>query len=63
MRDRIDDAYVPERMSPEWVGDIDALEHSLNHLSCMFGERNKSEMRPSPATMPTVVSVQLAEAA
>jgi hypothetical protein len=62
MRDDVNDAYVPERMSHEWVDDIDALEHSLNHLSCMFGERNKSEMRPSPATMPTVVS-QLAEAA
>jgi hypothetical protein len=63
MRDDIDGAYVPEPMSHEWVDDIDALEHRLKHLSCMFGERNKSEMRSSSAIMPTVVSVQLAEAA
>jgi hypothetical protein len=63
MRDDIDDAYVPVHLSYERVDDLDALERSLSHLSYMFGERNKSEMRPSPATMPTVVSVQLAEAA
>jgi hypothetical protein len=63
MRHDINDAYVPERVSYERDDDLDALERSISHLSCMFGERNKSEMRPSPATMLTVVPVQLAEAA
>ena len=63
MRDDTGDAYVLEDASDEWIDDIDALERSLNHLSCMCGEPPKAEMRSSPAEMPTVVSEQLAEAA
>jgi hypothetical protein len=63
MRDDTGDAYVLGPASDEWVDDIDALERSLNHLSCMLGEPPNAEMTSSPAEMPTVVLEQLAEAA
>jgi hypothetical protein len=47
--------YAPEYASLEWVDDIEALERSLDHLSCMFGERSEGETTPSPMTALAVV--------
>jgi hypothetical protein len=55
MRDDTDDAFILEHASDEWIDDIDALERSLNHLSCMFGERSEGETTPSTMTAPAVV--------